>query len=180
MTKIGYARVSSADQDNAIQVAALRAAGCTVIRQEKASGSSTKGRTELETILDFIREGDTLVVTKLDRLSRNTIDMLGIITALGDKGVAFVSLAEPWASTDTPAGKLMLTVMAGVATFERERLKERQLEGIAKAKAAGAYKGRKPTIDAKAVQRLRAEGIGPAEIARRLKIGRASVYRALA
>lgn len=179
MTKYGYARVSSDDQSTDIQQAALREAGCEMIRTEKASGSSRKGRDELAILLDFIREGDVLVVTKLDRLARNTIDTLAIITDLGRRGVRFVSLAEPWANTDTPAAELVLTLMAGVAQFERARIRERQTEGIAKAKAAGKYRGRAPTARAKAaeIRLLLDSGLGPSEAARRLGVSRASVYR---
>ena len=111
--RFGYARVSSDGQDLTAQRNALHAAGCDIIREEKVSGGSTAGREQLAILLDFIAEGDTLVVTKLDRLARSTLDMLTIITKLGERGVKFVSLAEPWANTDNPASKLMLTVMAG-------------------------------------------------------------------
>jgi DNA invertase Pin-like site-specific DNA recombinase len=107
--KFGYARVSSDGQDLTAQRQALQAAGCDIIREEKVSGGSTSGREQLAILLDFIAEGDTLVVTKLDRLARSTLDMLTIITKLGERGVKFVSLAEPWANTDSPASKLMLT-----------------------------------------------------------------------
>lgn len=177
--KYGYARVSTSDQSVAIQVEELERAGCEMVRTEHASGSSRKGRTELQNILDFIRFGDVLMVTKLDRLARNTIDTLALITDLADRGVMFVSLAEPWANTDTPSSKLVLTVMAGMATFERERIRERQAAGIAKAKSEGKYRGRKPTARAKAkeIEALWESGIGPAEIARQVGVSRSSVYR---
>jgi DNA invertase Pin-like site-specific DNA recombinase len=152
-----------------------------MIREEKVSGASRDGRSELAILLDFIRPGDTLIVTKLDRLARNTIDMLTIITDLGSRGVTFISLAEPWANTDNPASKLMLTVMSGVATFERERIKERQREGIAKAKAAGKYKGRKPLSDeiVSKIVAMHADERRPTYISKMLKVGRTSVYRTL-
>lgn len=177
--KYGYARVSSDDQDVAIQVNALELAGCEMIREEKVSGASRQGRSELQNILDFIRDGDILVVCKLDRLARNTVDTLTLIQSLADQGVRFISLSEPWANTDSPAAKLVLTVMAGMATFERERLRERQSEGIARAKANGVYKGRKRKIFARDIRELEQQGLGPAAIARELKCSRASIYRVL-
>jgi DNA invertase Pin-like site-specific DNA recombinase len=188
MTTFGYARVSSDEQSLEVQVEALKAAGCDMIRSEKVSGASREGRTELQTLLDFIRAGDTLVVSKLDRLSRNTVDMLSIIGELGDKGVGFKSLAEPWADTTSPAGKLMLTVMSGVAAFERERLKERQREGIERVRrngeisaVTGRYKYAGPPIkhDPTKIREMRASGIGPAAIARELGCSQMTVFRAL-
>lgn len=178
-TKFGYARVSTDDQDLTIQREALKAAGCDIVREEKASGKSTEGREQLQILLDFIREGDTLVVTKLDRLARSTIDMLTLITDLGNRGVKFVSLAEPWANTDTPAARLMLTVMSGVAEFERGRIKERQREGIERAKADGAFKGGKRRYDPETIRHKHAAGMGPAAIARELGCNEATVFRAL-
>ena len=178
--KFGYARVSSDGQDLSAQREALRAAGCDIIREEKVSGSSTVGREQLAILLDFMAEGDTLVVTKLDRLARSTLDMLTIITQLGERGVTFVSLAEPWANTDNPASKLMLTVMSGIAEFERGRLRERQREGIAVAKAkGGVFQGGKVRFSAAVIQQKRAEGMKPTEIARHLGCNPATVFRAL-
>lgn len=177
--KIGYARVSTDDQDNAIQVEALERAGCSTIRQEKASGTSTNGRPELAAILDFIREGDTLVVTRIDRLARSIADLQTIVRQLKARGAKLQATEQP-IDTSTAAGKAFLDMLGVFAEFETNLRRERQLEGIAKAKAAGAYKGRRPSIDPAQVRKLHAEGVGPAEIARKLKIGRASVYRALA
>ena len=177
MAIYGYARVSTDDQDLTIQRDALKAAGCEVIREEKVSGGSREGRRELETILAFLRNGDTLIVTKLDRLARSTLDMLTLITELGKRGVGVRSLAERDIDTTTAAGKLMLTVFAAVAQFERERIKERQAEGIAKAKQKGVYKGGKPRIDRAEVTRLKAEGLNPTQIAAKLGINRVTVYR---
>jgi DNA invertase Pin-like site-specific DNA recombinase len=188
MTTFGYARVSSDEQSLEVQVEALKAAGCDMIRSEKVSGASREGRAELKILLDFIRAGDTLLVCKLDRLARNTVDMLSIIGELGDKGVGFKSLAEPWADTTSPAGKLMLTVMSGVAAFERERLKERQREGIDRVKRngeisekTGRYKYAGPPIkhDAAKIREMRASGMGPAAIARELGCSQMTVFRAL-
>jgi len=174
----GYARVSSIDQDLEVQHAALKAAGCDVIRSEKRSGTSRKGRSELETLLDFLRKGDTLVVTRIDRLARSVKDLQDIVWALREKGVALKATEQP-VDTSTPAGKAFLDMLGVFAEFETSLRRERQLEGIAKAKAAGVYRGRKPQIDADRVRELKADGIRPAEIARRLKCGRASVYRVL-
>jgi DNA invertase Pin-like site-specific DNA recombinase len=181
MTIFGYARVSTGEQDCAIQIEELKKAGCTTIREEKKSGKSRDGRDELATLLEFVRRGDTLIVTKLDRLSRNTVDTLTLIKELGDKGINFKSLAEPWADTTSPAAEFMLTVFAGVAQFEREQIKQRQLKGIAKAKAAGVYagKGRHRSVDREAIKRLKEEGRGPTEIAEKLGINRVTVYRVL-
>jgi DNA invertase Pin-like site-specific DNA recombinase len=174
----GYARVSTFDQDLSIQRAALKAAGCTVVRSEKVSGTSRQGRTELETLLDFLRKGDTLVVTRVDRLARSIGDLQDVVRALKQKGAALKATEQP-IDTSTAAGKAFLDMLGVFAEFETNLRKERQLEGIAKAKAAGVYKGRKPSIDASAIKQLKEQGLGATEIAKRLKIGRASVYRVL-
>lgn len=176
--KIGYARVSTDDQDTAIQVEALKRAGCTVIRREKVSGTSLRGRTELAAIMEFIREGDTLIVTRIDRLARSIADLQVIVRQLGERGAKLQATEQP-IDTSTAAGKAFLDMLGVFAEFETNLRRERQMEGIAKAKAAGAYKGRRPAIDPQQVRSLRAAGVGPTEIAKRLKIGRASVYRAL-
>lgn len=179
MTTFGYARVSTEDQDLTIQREALIAAGCEMVREEKRSGSSREGRDELAILLDFIRPGDTIVVTKLDRLARNTLDMLSIITEIGNKGAGFKSIAEPWADTTSPAGKLMLTVMAGVAEFERARIKERQREGIERAKSEGVYKGGKRRHDPDEIKRLKGDGLTHAEVCARLDCSEETIRRAL-
>jgi DNA invertase Pin-like site-specific DNA recombinase len=178
MTTIGYARVSTSNQDLTVQINALKAAGCDVIRKEKASGSSTTGRTELATVLDFLRKGDVLAVTRIDRLARSIGDLQDIVRALREKGATLKATEQP-IDTSTAAGKCFLDMLGVFAEFETNLRRERQMEGIAKAKAAGIYKGRKPSIDARAVRKLRDEGLGAAAIAKRLKIGRASVYRLL-
>lgn len=175
---IGYARASSLDQDTGLQEAALRAAGCTLIRSEKRSGTTTEGRVELETVLSFLRDGDTLMVTRIDRLARSVADLERIVEAVKAKG-AFLRATEQPIDTSTPAGTAFLQMLGVFAQFETALRKERQMEGIEKAKAAGVYRGRKPSVDVAKVRALRAEGVGPAEIAKRLSIGRASVYRAL-
>jgi len=178
MTRIGYARVSTTDQDLSLQEAALKAAGCTVIRAEKRSGTTRKGRTELETVLDFLRKGDELVVTRVDRLARSVGDLQHIVSAVREKGASLRATEQP-IDTSTAAGKAFLDMLGVFAEFETNIRRERQLEGIAKAKAAGVYKGRKATIDTAEVLRLKKEGLGASEIAKRLNIGRASVYRVL-
>ena len=178
MTIIGYARVSTTDQDLAIQEAALRAAGCEVIRAEKRSGTSTQERAELQTVLEFLRKGDVLMVTRVDRLARSIGDLQDIVRALKAKGAALKATEQP-IDTSTAAGKAFLDMLGVFAEFETNLRRERQLEGIAKAKASGVYKGRKPSIDPADVARLKSEGLGAAAIAKRLKIGRASVYRVL-
>lgn len=178
MSVIGYARVSTTDQDTALQIAELRAAGCTVIREEKRSGTSRTGRAELEAILAFIREGDTLVVTRLDRLARSVADLSVLVTELEEKG-AKLRILNAAIDTSTASGKAFLGMLGVFAEFETNLRRERQMEGIEKAKKAGVYKGRKPTVDVGKVRALRAAGMRPAEIAKQLGIGRASVYRAL-
>ncbi len=178
-TVIGYARVSTDDQNCEIQEATLRAAGCTIIRSEQRSGTTVEGRAELDTILSFIRSGDTLMVTRIDRLARSVADLEKIVAMLKQRG-AFLRATEQPIDTSTPAGVAFLQMLGVFAQFETAIRKERQMEGIAKAKAAGVYKGRKPSVDSTAINALRAEGIGATEIAKRLGIGRASVYRAFA
>jgi DNA invertase Pin-like site-specific DNA recombinase len=177
-TTIGYARVSTDDQDCAIQEAALRAAGCTIVRSEKRSGTTTAGREELDVVLSFVRPGDTLMVTRIDRLARSVADLEGIVGTLREKGAHLRATEQP-IDTSTPAGVAFLQMLGVFAQFETALRRERQMEGIAKAKVAGVYKGRKPSVPVDAVRSLRAEGVNPSEIAKRLGIGRASVYRAL-
>ena len=179
MTAIcGYARASSEDQDCTIQVQALEAAGCTTVRSEKRSGTTRAGRDELATILEFMRAGDTLVVTRIDRLARSVKDLEDIVAAIRAKG-AHLRVTEQPVDTSTAAGVAFLQMLGVFAQFETALRRERQMEGIAKAKSAGVYKGRKPSVDVTAVRALRDQGVGGTEIASRLGIGRASVYRAL-
>ncbi len=179
MPLYGYARVSSFGQDLGLQRAALKAAGCGVIRAETASGTRRDGRTELQVLLDFVQPGDTLVVTRIDRLARSLKDLQDIVHELKAKGVALRATEQP-VDTGTAAGKAFLDMLGVFAEFETNLRRERQSEGIRAAKARGIYKGRKPSIDAAEVRRLRGqEKLGPAAIARRLGIGRASVYRVL-
>jgi DNA invertase Pin-like site-specific DNA recombinase len=175
---IGYARVSTTDQDCGIQEAALRVAECDTIRSERRSGATTVGRDELANVLDFLRPGDTLVVTRIDRLARSLLDLEGIVKRLTDLGVTIRATEQP-IDTSSAAGRAFLQMLGVFAEFETAIRKERQLEGIAKAKVAGIYKGRKPSVDVGAVKALHASGAGPAAIANKLNIGRSSVYRAL-
>jgi DNA invertase Pin-like site-specific DNA recombinase len=179
MATYGYARVSTLDQDLALQRQMLRAAGCGVIRAEKASGSRRDGRTELQMLLDFVQPGDTLVVTRIDRLARSLKDLQDIVHELKGRGVTLRATEQP-VDTGTAAGKAFFDMLGVFAEFETNLRRERQLEGIALAKTRGVYRGRKPSIDVTEVRRLRnQDGLGPTAIARRLGIGRASVYRAL-
>lgn len=178
--RFGYARVSSSGQSLDIQHEALVAAGCEKVFAEKMSGRSTKDRDQLAEALDFVRESDTLIITRLDRLARSVGDLHNIIERLTEKKVAFKCISQSGVDTDSSTGRLMLAILGAVAAFENDIRRERQLEGIAKAKLAGKYRGRPVSIDPVKVKALRADGMGPAAIARELKIGRASVYRALA
>jgi DNA invertase Pin-like site-specific DNA recombinase len=180
MALYGYARVSTADQDCTLQEQALRAAGCAIIRAENVSATRREGRTELALLLEFLRPGDTLVVTRVDRLARSIKDLQDIVYVLKDRGVTLRATEQP-IDTQRAAGKAFLDMLGVFAEFETNLRRERQMEGITAAKARGVYRGRKPSIDPAEVQRLRTEErLGAAAIARRLGIGRASVYRALA
>ena len=178
MTVIGYARVSTTDQDLSIQEVALKTAGCDVIRAEKRSGTTTQGREALKTVLDFLARGDVLMVTRIDRLARSIGDLQDIVRAVKAKGATLKATEQP-IDTGTAAGKCFLDMLGVFAEFETNLRRERQLEGLGKAKAEGVYKGRKPSIDQAQVEKLKAEGLGATEIAKRLNIGRASVYRVL-
>ena len=176
--KYGYARVSTTDQDLTIQIEALKAVGCETIRQEKVSGTSIQGRDELNILLEFLREGDELVVTRIDRLARSVRDLQNMVFDLEERGVTLSATEQP-IDTKTSAGKCFLDMLSCFSEFETNLRKERQMEGIAKAKEKGVYKGRKPTVDVKKVKELRDSGLGASAIAKKLGIGRASVYRAL-
>lgn len=181
-TLVGYARTSTTDQKAGLeaQLRDLSAAGCKkVFREELSSVADT--RPQLEAALDWVREGDTLLVTKLDRLARSVADLVAITEALRTKGVGLRILAMNL-DTATPTGKLMVNLLGSIAEFERELMLERQREGIAKAKAEGKYVGRQPTARRQAgdVLRLKAEGKSAGDIVAALGISRASVFRILA
>ncbi len=177
---IGYARTSTLEQEAGLdaQVRDLRALGCEKLFQEQTSATSS--RPALEEALDFAREGDVLVVTKLDRLARSVVHMGEIVKRLEAKGVHLRIIAMG-VDTSTPTGKLMLNVLASVAQFEREMMLERQREGVAKAKAEKKYKGRAPTARSKAdqVRALDAKRMKKTEIAKELEISTRSVFRIL-
>jgi DNA invertase Pin-like site-specific DNA recombinase len=181
---VGYARTSTVEQEAGLEAQErdLRAAGCEKVFAERVS--SVGKRQQLQASLGYVREGDTLVVCKPDRLARSVADLLSIVGRLEARKVSLrvLSMGGSEVHTATPTGRLMLTMLGAVAEFERALMLERQREGIAKAKAEGRYKGRKPTARAKAdeVHRLHGQGERPTEIAKKLGIGRASVYRVLA
>jgi len=179
MATYGYARVSSTDQDLQLQTETLRRAGCEVIRAEKQSATARKGRSELETLLSFLRRGDTLMVTRIDRLARSMKDLQDIVYDLKDRGIMLRATEQP-IDTGTAAGKAFLDMLGVFAEFETSLRRERQLEGVARAKAKGVYKGRPKSINPEEVKRLKDDGKGAAEIAEALRISRMSVYRALA
>mgnify|MGYP000917514943 FL=1 len=178
MAIYGYARVSTTDQDLETQVEKLVGAGCSIVREEKVSGTTREGRAELETLLQFLRSGDVLMVTKVDRLARSVGDLQEIVKTIKARGAALKATDQP-IDTSTAAGKCFLDMLGVFAEFETNLRRERQMEGIAKAKARGVYEGRKPSIDVEEVRRLASEGMGATAIAKRLGIGRASVYRLL-
>lgn len=173
----GSARVSTTDQDLDVQYEALERAGRRVIRAEKVSGTSVRGRDELRTLLDFIRPGDELVVTRVDRLARSMGDLQDIIRELKAKGATLRATEEP-IDTSTPAGKAFLDMLGVFAEFDTNLRRERQMGGIAKAKARGVYKGRRTSINIDEVRRLLAKAVRPSAVARQLGISRTSVWRA--
>lgn len=175
--RIGYRRVSSEDQNLERQ----ELEGCEKVFEEKMSGAK-RDRPALKQLIEWAREGDEVVVHSLDRLGRDLRDLQAIVQDLNDKGVSVEFLQERLRFTpeaDDPLSRLQLQMMGAFAEFERNIIRKRQAEGIARAKAKGVYKGRKPSIDADEVKRLRDEGVGASEIAKHLGIGRASVYRVL-
>src|SRR5215510_3304854 len=175
----GYARVSTDGQSLAAQDAALHAAGCGKIFAEKVSGARTD-RVELAKLLKRLDQGDVLIVTRLDRLARSTRDLLNILDAISASGAAFKSLADAWADTTTPHGRLMLTVLGGLAEFERELIKARTSEGRRRARDRGVRFGRPSALTshqrAEALQRL-ANGEAQAELARSYGVSQATISR---
>ncbi|UXS51217.1 recombinase family protein [Agrobacterium tumefaciens] len=178
MARIGYARVSTLDQDLEIQQQRLVAEGCQIVRCEKVSGASRRGRTELATIIEFLREDDELIVTRLDRLGRDTRDVLNIIHECEQRG-AYITVLEPHVSTKGEMGKVILTVLGMVAQMERRFIKERQREGIERAKNLGVYKGGSRRVDHDLVIRLSTQGMRPSAIAASVGCSRMQVYRIL-
>ncbi len=176
--QIGYARVSTQGQKLQAQLKALKAAGCKRTYREKASAE--RDRPRLKALLKALSAGDVLTVTRPDRLARSTRDLLEIVDTVTERGAAFRSLAEPWADTTTPAGKMMLTVLSGLAEFERSLIQERTAEGRALTVERGVRMGRPPALDAgqrQEARKLLAEGKTAAEIGRLLGVSRSTVSR---
>jgi DNA invertase Pin-like site-specific DNA recombinase len=180
--RYGYARVSTSKQDHAIQVDALKVAGCQRIFTEKVSGKSTDGRTEFKRLMKALNPGDTVVVTKLDRLARSSRDLLNILHDLEQGSCGFVSLGETWCDTTSDVGKLVVTIMSGIAEFERKLITARCEEGIAKARAQGKKFGRPSALDVGQKRKIAdryAEGETMAELAAEYEVGEATIFRAL-
>ena len=179
--KLGYARVSTADQDLYLQRERLKEAGCEKLFEEKISGARKK-RPELEKLLGDLRRDDVLIVTRLDRLARSTSELLRIAEAIEEKNAGLQSLAEPWANTTTPAGRMVLTVFAGIAEFERSLIVTRTEEGRRAAQARGVAFGRPPKLrhDQRNVARqLIEEGKSVSEVARTFNVHPATIYRCI-
>ena len=178
-TRLGYARVSTTEQDLAGQRQRLREAGCWRVYEEKVSGAARK-RPELARLLGDLRPGDVLVVARLDRLARSTAELLRIAEVLEEKEAGLRSLAEPWADTTSPAGRMVLTVFGGIAEFERALIAERTEEGRRSARQRGVAFGRPPKLrpDQQALARqLLAEGRSVSEVARTFNVHPATIYR---
>lgn len=178
MPRIGYARVSTTSQDLDIQIAKLKDAGCEIVRSETGSGASRDDRTELETVMEFLRKGDELVVHRLDRLGRSTRDVLNLVHELDVKG-ASLRILEPEITTAGNMGRMVITVLGMVADMELKFIRDRQRAGIDAAKGKGVYKGRQKRVDDDEIQKLASEGVTKAKIARDLGVSRMTVYRAL-
>jgi DNA invertase Pin-like site-specific DNA recombinase len=178
---VGYARVSSVGQTLDVQEAQLRAAGCEKVFSEKKSGTTTADRAALEDALEFVRVGDTLMVTRLDRLARSGADLYAIVARMNAKGVSFRCLQQGAVDTTSSMGKLVLGILGAVAEFETDIRKERQRDGIDRAKTEHPerYRGRRPKLDPEVIRRLAAEGLGPSAIAEQLGCSRMSVHRVL-
>ena len=176
--KVGYARVSSSGQSLEVQLEALKNIGCERIFQEKVSGTSTQGRTQLKECLEFVREGDEFCFSRVDRVARSVLDLQLIVKELTEKGVLLTATEQP-ISTKDATSKCFLDMLGVFAELENSLRKERQLSGIAKAKNEGKYKGRKADIDIDQVKKLKEEGLGATAIAKQMNIHRGSVYRLL-
>ena len=177
--KIGYARVSTLDQNLDLQLKALKKAGCQKIFQEKVSGACRQ-RPEFQQMLNQLREGDTVIVWRLDRLARSTRHLLETMETIREAGARFQSLSEPWADTTTHAGKMIMTVFAGIAEFERDLILERTHAGRIAAKTRGVRFGRPPKLNPeqlKLAQRLIEEGKAASEIADTFNVHVATIYR---
>ena len=177
--KIGYARTSTSDQNLDAQIAALKMAGCGMIRTEQKSGATLDGRSELKIILEFIHPGEILVVTRIDRLARSLTDLQTIVTALKNKGAHLAATEQP-VDTSTATGKAFFDMLGVFAEFETNLRRERQAEGIIAAKMRGVYRGRRATINMEEIQMKLNEGASPTNIARAMGISRGTVYKAKA
>lgn len=178
MSRVGYSRVSTTDQSTEVQEAQLLEAGCDKVFSEKASGTS-RARPVLEQTMDYLREGDVLVVTRLDRLARSQTDLYQLLSELQDKGVGFECTEQAQVNTTGPMGKLLLGILGAVAEFENGLRRERQAEGIAKAKAEGKYKGG-PSLKAETVSQLQdllQSGVSISQAARQLGVSRTTVHK---
>jgi DNA invertase Pin-like site-specific DNA recombinase len=179
MTLFGYARVSTNGQTLDAQVAQLEGAGCVRIFQEKASGAKRE-RAQLRKLIRMLREGDVIVVTRLDRLARSTLDLLSFLALVSEKGAGFRSLAETWADTTTALGRFLVVILGGVAEFERELIRVRTAEGRARAVAMGVRLGRRPKLDEaqrlEACLRKRAQE-NVASIARDMQVSQSTISR---
>jgi len=178
---IGYARVSTGGQDLALQRAALTVAGCSRLFEETVSGAQRE-RQQLASLLLTVRPDDVIVVTRLDRLARSTRDLLDIAEKLQGVGVGLRSLAEPWADTTSPAGRMVLTIFAGIAEFERSLIQHRTREGREAARQRGVQFGRSPALtieQAQTARRLIADGQAVRAVARLLGVHVATLYRTL-
>ena len=178
MAVYGYCRVSTLDQSTDIQRTTLLNAGCAIVREEKVSGTSREGRKELDILLQFLRRGDVLMITRVDRLARSMRDLQNIVFELREKGVTLKATEQP-IDTSSAAGKAFLDILGVFAEFETNLRKERQMEGIAKAKANGVYKGGTPKISRTRVLALAAEGESQANIAREIGCHRSRISRIL-
>ena len=182
MMRYGYARVSSKTQDYSAQVDALKAAGCERVFSEKASGKSAKDRPEFGKLMRELVPGDTVVVSKLDRLARSSRDLHNILHELQERGCGFVSLGESWCDSTSEVGRLMLTIMGGIAEFERGLIRKRCDEGIERAKAKGVTFGRKRKLDKNMVRAAAdryAKGETMAELAEVYGVSEPTIWRAL-
>lgn len=178
---VGYARVSSTGQSLEVQLDQLKVAGCEKVFSEKKSGTTKDDRGALAEALDYVREGDTLVVTRLDRLARSGADLHAIVAQMNSKGASFRCLQQGAVDTTSSMGKLVLGILGAVAEFEGDIRRERQKDGIEKVRQQHPerYRGRRPTVDMEKIRTLSAQGVGPSAIAKQLGYGRMTVYRAL-
>ncbi len=176
--KVAYCRVSSISQNLESQIKSVKEYGCEKIFQEKVSGTSTKGRDKLRECLEFVREGDELVITRVDRAARSVLDLQLIVKELTEKGVTLTATEQP-ISTKDATSKCFLDMLSVFSEFETNLRKERQMDGIKIAKEQGKFKGRVAKIDVKKIESLKAEGLGATEIANQMGIDRTSVYRLL-